>query len=345
MLITESKGMEEKLTKQEFLKKVLPSSVINIMKSIKKSVELYFIDRYDYKNYKKALKNDSYEKIEYSLFMFAHIIEKGLSHNEIRFQFGKIFLSDLSEYLKKYNKNGWSKEAEAYKNIIGVLKEYKILHDKNNIESDFLSEIFNAEILHDIENSNSNMGGIEVIKANSKKNINSFSELALNRYSIREFSKENVEISEIEEAIKIAQKSPTGCNRQPTKIHIVTNKSMIKNLLTIQKGFKGYETPNTLLITTVDQEAYPKASDRNMAYIDGGLFTMTLLYALEEKLIGACLLNTSFSSQTDRKIKSLLNMKNTEVFINFIPIGKMNDEIRVCSSQRMDINKIMTIHE
>lgn len=326
------------------IKKILPSSIYTFMRLLRRSVMLYKIKIFDLKNFKKAINEDSFEKSEFNIIMQTHILEKGLSHGEIRYKFGEKVLNNLSKCLSEFISKEYDKENLSYKNAISVLREYKNIHETNNIDTGFLNEIFSKEVISDIELVTKVFGGSKLISIQSKKSVKNFSELTMNRYSIREFSDSKIEMDKIEKSIEIAQKSPSACNRQSVRVHVVTNRNMILELLNIQNGYKGYRVPKILLITTVDQVAYSSIYDRNMGYIDGGLFTMTLLYALEERLIGACLLNTNFSPKVDKKIKSLLNMKESDIFINFIPIGNIQNDIKVCKSQRIPLDNVIIKH-
>lgn len=326
------------------LKRIMPAGLLSFLQVKKRSINLLRIKMFDMNNYRKAIRNHGFEKCVYNLFMYTHILEKGLSHKDIRYNFGESVLSSLSSYLNEFNKNNYDKNELAYKNAISALKEYVNLHEKDRIDISFLREIFTEKVLEDVYDCSDLFGGSKYINLETKKKVNSFSKLACNRYSIREFSDTSVDIFEIEEAIKIAQKSPSACNRQSVRVHIITDKKMILKLLEIQNGLRGYQLPNVLLVTTVDQIAYSAENDRNMGYIDGGLFTMSLLYALEERLIGACLLNTNFPKKVDREIKCFLKMNRSDIFINFIPVGNLPTKIKVCNSQRVPLDKIIIRH-
>lgn len=113
-----------------------------------------------------------------------------------------------------------------------------------------------------------------------------YEQLSEARHSVREFSNEPVSAEDIEQAVAIAMRTPSVCNRQPTRIHIITNADLIAKLMPLQGGFRGYKMPPALILLTADNQAFMNQDERNEGYTDGGLFGMSLLLALEERQPG-----------------------------------------------------------
>ncbi|WP_192844205.1 nitroreductase family protein [Companilactobacillus allii] len=323
------------------LKKIIPSSLYDYLKSIKSYIKIKRIYSYDQSRFKSALKDNDYKKLEYSLMIDTHIIEKGLSHEKLRMNFGKNALINLNKDLIQWNDLGLSKNQIAYNSSISVLQSYVQVHRKNGYEPKLIKEIFNNQLLNEVFNNKDNISGSQYINLSDKSANRNFGELAMSRYSVREFDDSEISNSDLINAINIAQKSPSACNRQSSKVHVISNKDLMLKILNLQGGFRGYELPPVLLVTTVDTEAYMSPDDRNMFYIEGGMFTMSLLYALEDELIGACPLNTSFDVKKDSKIRALMGMNDSEVFINIIPIGYLKTISKVGKSCRRNTSNII----
>ena len=81
-------------------------------------------------------------------------------------------------------------------------------------------------------------------------------------------------------------------------------------------------------------------NERNEGYVDGGLFSMSLLYALEARGLAACPLNTMFSEQVDRKTRDLLDIPDNEVFVMYIAVGHFKETSKICRSQRFGLDRI-----
>src|SRR5690606_22323819 len=118
-----------------------------------------------------------------------------------------------------------------------------------------------------------------------------FRTLFLGRTSVREFSSMAVDPAVINEAVELALKAPSVCNRQSSRVLVIYDRSTIQKILALQGGFRGYETPNVLLVVTSDISIFVAPQERNQPYVDGGIFSMALLLALEFFSIAACPLN------------------------------------------------------
>lgn len=71
------------------------------------------------------------------------------------------------------------------------------------------------------------------------------------------------------------------CNRQPTKVILVENKTLIDKILEIQSGVTGYsEKVNQLIVLTCNRNYFYTIGERNQLYVDGGIYLIYLLYAL-----------------------------------------------------------------
>lgn len=230
-----------------------------------------------------------------------------------------------------------------YRNGISALKAYADRH--KSIDGKVPNfEIVSNDFIKEIEGSKDDFAGIVEITAESKENNSeiSFKELAMNRVSIRDFKKGGrIDIRDIEEAIKISMKTPSVCNRQSSRVKIISDMQKLESILRLQGGFDGYEQPDKLLLITSDLSVFLRAHERNQAFVDGGLFCMSLLYALEYKSIGACPLSVNISQEKTDEIRKILNIPESEILIMFIACGIVDDNVTSPKSYRSPANKII----
>lgn len=325
---------------KKFIKKVLPERMLFFIKKSNSNKKLKKLYKFDYKKYYKSYSphysDSNLKQIEARLMFGAHALEKGFSHNNFRPKFGKIAMTDLSNVLNIYNMNGFPKENLRYKIALSSIKNYIELHKKENIDLNFLEEIFTLSIIEEAKKADSSLSGIiEIKKANKINNdkIN-FKELALNRVSIREFSEENIDLEMITDAINISLKTPSVCNRQPSMVYIIKNKEIIKEILDIQGGYNGFKLPPVLLLVTASNEVFISPTERNESFIDGGLFSMSLLYSLEYEGLAACALNAMLSNEDEKKVKNILNVPYSESLIMFVAVGHISNINKVPKSKR-----------
>lgn len=92
--------------------------------------------------------------------------------------------------------------------------------------------------------------------------------------------------------------------------------------------------PPVLLLVTSDIRAFMNYGERNEPFVDGGLFSMSLLYALEAYGLAACPLNAMFNLAQDRQTRELLNMPDYEFPVMYIAVGNFPESVPVCRFRR-----------
>lgn len=168
-----------------------------------------------------------------------------------------------------------------------------------------------------------------------------FVQLAQNRYSVREYASKPVSQDLLDKVYEVSMKTPSVCNRHATRVYQITYPEKIATALKIQGGFNGYGMPPVLLLITSDIRAFMNNDERNEPFVDGGLFSMSLLYALEAYGLAACPLNAMFSLSQDRKTRALLNIPDYELPVMYIAVGNFPESVPVCRSTRRDPKAIV----
>lgn len=172
-----------------------------------------------------------------------------------------------------------------------------------------------------------------------------FKKLALARRSVRDYIDREISHDDLSNAIQLAQLSPSACNRQPCRVHIYTQKHAIEQLLALQNGNRGFgQTIPTLMVITAEATGFFDASERNEPYIDGGLFSMSLILALKAQGISSCCLNWCVSPDEDRSAHELGNIANSERIIMFMAVGYASDTAMVPRSPRRTLETVMQFH-
>ena len=157
---------------------------------------------------------------------------------------------------------------------------------------------------------------------------------------------EPVEIKIIEEAIRLAQNTPSVCNRQAVRVHAFEQGDLANEILACQKGNSGFGyKANKILIITSDLQCFLSVGERNQPWIDGGLFAMTLIWALHNKGLATCCLNWSATHKQDQKLRATIELPDNEVVIMLLAVGKIPEKVKVPESQRRPIDEIFTYYE
>lgn len=311
---------------------------------------LYDLDEARFrKNYASDVHTATQDQLTAKLVFSTHSLEKSLSNDnfEVGHGFHAAFL--LTEMLNIYTQKGYDKDHLAYINTLSTLKVFYNRHkDTKYVEK--IKTIL-GDMLPIIESCTSDIGGSDKITLKSKQNntFKNFKELSEGRYAIRSYSSRLVSREDIAEVVSIATKTPTVCNRQAIHVYAMYDKHVIESVLKIQGGIEHYDTPPVLLLITADDRYYVGPNERNQGFVDGGLFAMSILYALEYKGLAACPLHAMLDEAGDRAIRGMLKISDSEKFITFMSAGHFNKDNSVCKSFRYPVEYILSekksIHE
>ncbi|WP_077489898.1 nitroreductase family protein [Sinomonas mesophila] len=161
------------------------------------------------------------------------------------------------------------------------------------------------------------------------------------RHSIRNFSHKPVDQAVFHEAVELALHSPSVCNRQPWKIRFYNTPEAVRQALSFQNGNSGFgqTTPAAALIT-VDLRLFAGAGERNQAWIEGGIFSMSLVWALHALGIDSCMLNMSLPNKKISNLRRDLNVEDNELVVMFIAMGYGAAGRRRARSPRRGIDEV-----
>ncbi|WP_223198086.1 nitroreductase family protein [Maribacter arenosus] len=165
----------------------------------------------------------------------------------------------------------------------------------------------------------------------------------LSRYSLREFREDIVPQEQIKRALKLAMKTPSVCNRQAWHVFHSNDSSIIKKALSYQNGNRpfGDKIPNLMIVTT-DLKAFFAGSEHYQHWIDGGLLSMSIMYALHSLGIASCPLNWSQTPKRDKQLRKAINISPNQTVIMMIAAGYPKDVNKVCSSTRRPLEEIFS---
>jgi len=293
----------------------------------------------------KVYNNSKDEKVKRNLTLAYHIVEKGLTMPEPRPGFGKAVILDLGNTVLEYDAMKLPHTELEFKQSVSVLKEYNDFHKEIAFQLDDGVQ----KLLDQIETKFKNVEGekqIRISKNDYFSSINKpFDQFCKSRFSVRNYTKEEIPLEELYKCIDVAQKSPSFCNRQPSRVHIVKSAEKKEQILAIQNGNRGFgHLAETLLVITSLISTTKDIHERNENHLNGGMFSMTLLNALHQNKIGACSLNWSVSEDKEVKMRKLLNLTENEIPLLIISCGYLPDELSIASSPRKTAKEITTDH-
>ncbi|CAM3049673.1 polysaccharide pyruvyl transferase family protein [Paracoccus nototheniae] len=296
------------------------------------------------------LNGDAAGKLRAKLMFYAHALEKGLSHMEFRAGFGKAAMSNLAGYARVWLESGFDAEDPFFKAAISSAHVYFARHKDLGFDVSGHWKLFAPPVQVLIEAADGRFSGAlearlqrePVPEVDSNR---SFLNVVYSRRSVREFVQTPVPLSKIKTAVQIASQAPSVCNRQGPRVHYFTDHGQIEKIVDLQSGFKGYAKPPGLLLVTCDLTCFVAPSERNQGFIDGGLFMMSLLLALEEVGLGSCPLNAAMNAGKEGKIRRIAGISASEILISFIAIGNFDPGVLVARSFRYPTSSILSVHD
>jgi nitroreductase len=175
--------------------------------------------------------------------------------------------------------------------------------------------------------------------------LSALATLVQERRSVRHYQPGAVPDDVLARAVQLAQASPSACNRQPWRVHRYGDAGQIAALLALQNGNAGFgHQLQTLLAITVDSDCFFDGSERHQPFIDGGLFTMSLLLALQAQGVSTCCLNWCVSPGVDAQAHQLGAIPASQRIVMFLAAGRADEAALVPRSPRRDGTTVLQAH-
>ncbi|WP_408016163.1 nitroreductase family protein [Rhodococcus artemisiae] len=282
--------------------------------------------------------------LESHIVMDFHRVEKGLTLPSPRPWFGRETVERLLANCAEYAGNSQHDEGILC-GALGALDAYRVAFEDepidwwNLVEPQFRG--LSTSRLTDEKLHSQVVGGTEALVVDKNTGVWNFDVFARNRSSVRNFSSELVSTSDLESAISVAQTTPSVCNRQAARVRAFERGDFTELILQTQNGNRGFgHTASHVLVVTADLDAFVTPGERNQGFIDGGMFAMSLIYALQGGGIASCPLNWSTVRRQDRRLRSLIDLPDNEVIIMLVAIGYPVDGAIVTASPLRDIDRV-----
>ena len=193
------------------IKKAISANYMRIALNLHK----YRFNKYAYTDGKCTL----YPQFEASIIRLYHTIEKGLSYQNYRPGFGKANVEKLVTTLEQYAKRGFDCESFAYRTGLSCLYTYISKNKEYGLEDLALDERVKA-----LPGDANECGGTISVSAPINPNELNYEQLVTSRHSIRFFSNIPVDQERLIKAVKLAQYTPSACNRLGWMTRIICDK-------------------------------------------------------------------------------------------------------------------------
>ncbi|MGD9493689.1 MAG: nitroreductase family protein [Bacteroidales bacterium] len=314
-------------------------SIRHFFQKIRLKHELKQCYKYDLSRYycNNATVNESSSSLLSKIVKEYHALEKGLTMPDFRLGFGRALVLSLINHCIEYSQRYDSSNKQLI-HAVSVVLEYDFVH----IESQNILDNLLKQKIEELRSCNiSSVSSIQ--RDTSSKDLFSFidspfPQFANSRCSVRNFSNEEIPMERLNAAIELARSTPSSCNRQCWRTYVFTDKAKINQILDIQGGSRGFgHLTNKLVVIVSETSVFSASSERNQMFVDGGIYTMNLLYCLHYYQIAACTLNCCFNVDIDKQLRKICGIKESEVFVAMLSCGIPQNFFKVAYSKRVDI--------
>lgn len=275
-----------------------------------------------------------------------HVLEKGLSMPECRPRFGVAMVRSLHQLMREYEAKNGSCRDRHFQSSLEVLEGYDQKHQELSVAVD---DVLTPPVREDMARWRAgcaveHLGVLHFTRQSFfAKSEASFPEFNASRHSCRHFAPSvPVENAQIEEVVRMALRSPSACNRQPARVYAVTDKSSVERCMELHNGSRGFQhlIPG-LLIVAARMDVFTGPGERFESYIDGGLFSMSLMHALHHQQLGCVPLNWSVTPAQDRRLKALVGIPDSENIIMLLAIGHPAETFSIPQSARRELGEVL----
>jgi len=275
-----------------------------------------------------------------------HVLEKGLSMPESRPRFGADMVRALHKFLRDYEAKGGSCCDPHFQSGLEALEGYRLKHEALQVP---VNDILTPEILDDVARwktgcSTNHLGVLHFSRDSFFEACESpFPAFNESRHSCRHLDpSQAVEVNRIKTAVAMALRSPSACNRQPAKVYAITDKAAVEKCMQLHHGSRGFShLIPALLIVSSRMDVFTGPGERYSAFIDGGLFSMSLMFALHHQRLGCVPLNWSVSPTQDRKLRELVGIPDSECIVMLLAVGVPAEQFAIPQSARRHLDEVL----
>lgn len=275
---------------------------------------------------------------EVDALLLSHALEKGLSLDQPKKEFGEDKAEALIGILPKLNAKSYE-----YNVSMSILKEYLETRAYHNEKIATIEEAFvKLSKKKPYVSLPAGVGTTKLSDIMKKANID-FSSFIKTRHDIRKTSDEAISEKEILKAIEMASLAPSACNRQPWKIYYSLDEKQNQKLGEIVSGNKAFKRDMKYYAAIVlDYKYFANRSDEfRQIYLNAGIILSYFTLALHSLGIGSCIMQfTGLVEDADRKSRTILKLRDSEQVMVVIGFGKYQKTVKYSKAARRSAEEI-----
>ncbi|MCU7848063.1 MAG: nitroreductase family protein [Candidatus Thiodiazotropha sp. (ex Lucinoma kastoroae)] len=316
-------------------------AILTVLWRLYNIILIHINDCVRYIRYSQCIFNKSNKAALESVIMRrCHGLERGLSFTARKRNFGKPKILELIGYLERY--------IELYSGLASPAVEYSVIALRGYVDTKATDDL---HIIDRIETLLGHETMIPYVRFGEPTHTlysteimsaarSNFDELCKSRHSIREYSSDPVDTEDIEKAIRMAQRSPSACNKQSVRCYYTSDKRKIELLNKFPLGNRGFQNPGAIVFVSTSFNSHDLAEERHQGYTEAGMFAMTLVYAFHYLGMGTCVLSAAVKPKIEKDIVKEFGIQEDEALCIMISIGHLPDEVSVAKSGRFSFDTL-----
>ena len=156
------------------------------------------------------------------------------------------------------------------------------------------------------------------------------------RHSIRDFSDKPVSREILLQAVQLALRAPSACNRQPSKVYVLDGKRRE------ELGHENLYHADKYLVVTGEINAFGPMEYGDWV-VSSTIFATYLVLALHALGIGSCMMKKDlhFGSQYNDFLRKTCHIPGNEKIVLEIPVGYCKDSFAVAYSNRKNARDVL----
>ena len=349
------------------LKKVIPRSVIDFVKSALEKIDIsisgiasifrwssalyYFILSVEFRREMQSVliarkryyrSKSGQDPTSFMLRRNVHRLEKGLIMQPRRRVFGEGYIVETLVFWQLcIDADSLSDTESSWVNAV-IAEYFSAVEFTRTIEKAWQAYLSITENLVDREYNTQHIPQSYSSLPSNCVDFDAFKALCERRHSVRWFKKKPVPKKLIDAAVSVATTAPSACNRQPFKFYVFDEPERAQSIGAIPMGTAGFSHNFQAIVVVVgDLSAYPFEKDRHIIYIDSALAVMQFQLALETQGLGSCVINWPDIERHERQMALELNIKPYERPVMLVAVGYPLAEGKVPYSAKKTVSELV----
>ena len=294
----------------------------------------------------KAAEIEKKDRLKGRIIRLVHSIEKGMSIDSPRPEFGYEKIQKLYGWIKEYLKIE-NKDKFCIYMAADAFAAYCDYHKSIGVETEKIAEV--SRMAHELlrikadDGETEIFGGVQSIrKEDMMFDTDAVEKLFKTRHSIRQFKKEPVSHELIEKAVKLAQSCPSACNRQAVRVYAVDTEKFVTTYSGNLQGVGGFVDSSDKIILITGKISPYEEYEYKQFVVSAGIFAGYLELALHGIGLGACVVQRSLRPNEEwEDFCKKSNIPMDEQIICMMVVGHLNDETTVPVSKRFDTDTVL----